>query len=566
VRRPIDVRCLLVLLTVAAGLWLPRLRGPLDLRYDAGVYYTLGKSLAEGRGYRLLNEPGAIQAIQYPPLLPAVAALHQIALGTRDPSRVGHALRITMFLLFLGYTAAIFVMSSRLLDRQHAFLVTVLSVVHVQTVFLSDLFAADVPYGFLSVLLFLSGGGMAAAILAVASYALRTAGIALLGAWVAERVLSGRFKQAVARGLVALAAVGAWQTYTTQVKHGPEYAHPAYPYQRADYQFYNVGYLENMSYIDPFRPELGRASAADLARRVWENIRGMPMSLGEGVSAHRGWWRGEIDKLNAAFPGVGLPQWFADATITALSVPVIAGIILLALRGHRTMVIYVAGSILLIALTPWPGQFSRYLVPLTPFLALSFVYVLAMARARAAETGSGWWRGARVALQAAAALIVTQQVYALYKSFTKHHEPAVYVDARGRRHEYRLFFYDRTWRLHDDALDWLAVHADSGAVVATSAPHWAYLRTGLRSIMPPYVAEAGEAERLVEAVPVSDLIVDQLSFIDVGRRYTEPIIRRSPAAWELVYFASDSGPRIYRRVAEGAAGPASNIAASRGTK
>jgi hypothetical protein len=60
---------LLVLLATAAH-WLPRLSGPLDLRYDAGVYYILGTSLAHGDGYRLLNEPGEIQGIQYPPLLP----------------------------------------------------------------------------------------------------------------------------------------------------------------------------------------------------------------------------------------------------------------------------------------------------------------------------------------------------------------------------------------------------------------------------------------------------------------------------------------------------------------
>jgi len=67
---------LAILVALSASLWLPRLRGPLDLRYDAGVYYVLGTSLAEGRGYRLLSEPGAIQAVQYPPLLPALVAVH----------------------------------------------------------------------------------------------------------------------------------------------------------------------------------------------------------------------------------------------------------------------------------------------------------------------------------------------------------------------------------------------------------------------------------------------------------------------------------------------------------
>ena len=74
---------------VAAALWVPRLTGPIDLRYDAGVYYTLGTALAEGRGYRLLNEPGEIEAIQYPPLLPLIVAGASMAHRDRRPRRHG---------------------------------------------------------------------------------------------------------------------------------------------------------------------------------------------------------------------------------------------------------------------------------------------------------------------------------------------------------------------------------------------------------------------------------------------------------------------------------------------
>jgi hypothetical protein len=58
----------IVLIALALLLWAPRLRGPLDLRWDGAVYYVLGTSLAEGKGYRLLNEPGEVEAVQYPPL------------------------------------------------------------------------------------------------------------------------------------------------------------------------------------------------------------------------------------------------------------------------------------------------------------------------------------------------------------------------------------------------------------------------------------------------------------------------------------------------------------------
>ena len=69
--------CPLVLLLVFLALWLPRLTGPINFRWDASSYYVLGTALAEGKGYRLLNEPGEIQAVQYPPLLPMFVAAHQ---------------------------------------------------------------------------------------------------------------------------------------------------------------------------------------------------------------------------------------------------------------------------------------------------------------------------------------------------------------------------------------------------------------------------------------------------------------------------------------------------------
>ena len=45
----------LTVLVLAIVLWLPRLTGPIDLRWDAGVYYLLGTSLATGQGYRILS-------------------------------------------------------------------------------------------------------------------------------------------------------------------------------------------------------------------------------------------------------------------------------------------------------------------------------------------------------------------------------------------------------------------------------------------------------------------------------------------------------------------------------
>src|SRR5690349_23940587 len=110
VRNP-DVRYPLIIAVLALAAWAPRLRGPIDLRYDAGVYYILGTSMAEGKGYRLLNEPGAIQAVQYPPILPLFVAVHQRLAGGNDPLIVGRMLRISFIAILLALVVTAYVLS-----------------------------------------------------------------------------------------------------------------------------------------------------------------------------------------------------------------------------------------------------------------------------------------------------------------------------------------------------------------------------------------------------------------------------------------------------------------------
>jgi len=543
----IELRLAALIVLLAAALWAPRLRGPLDLRYDAGVYYILGRSLAEGHGYRLLNEPGAIEAIQYPPVLPAVAALHQLVLGTSDPVVVGHALRLTMALLFLGYAFSSFALARRYLSPGFAFAVALLAILNVQVLFLSDYFSADLPYAAVSLFFFVAPVGFAAGALAVLAFGLRTAGVALLGAWAAQSLLHQRWREAAVRLFVAVAAVGGWQVYVHHVKAGAEFSSPAYPYQRAAYQFYNVGYVENMSYVDPFRPELGLAGKRDLAQRLGTNLQAIPTAVGEAATLERGWLIGEVKRLRDRLPALAPTDWTIPATLGLLSAMVIGGLVLLARRGQWLPVIYVVGSIALIVVTPWPGQFRRYLVPLAPILALAMVLVPATISAHAGRSGARGWRAAAFTGQAIIAFVLVQEVYTVYKVFTKHHQPAVMTDASGRVHHFRLFFYDLTWRLHDDGLDWLARQEPHQGIIATTTPHLAYLRTGMRAVMPPYEIDSTRAAELLAGVPVTYLVVDQLSFLDVARRYAAPVPRAAAAEWPMIYATSDSGPRIYRR-------------------
>src|SRR5262249_17813205 len=131
-------------------------RGPLDLRYDAGVYYILGTSLANGNGYRLLNEPGAIQEVQYPPLLPIFAAAHERLAGSSDPAIAGHMLKLSFLAIFVSFIVAVYLFSTQYLTPGFAFLATLITLFHRQTTWMSGLFFAELPFAFLSVLFLLA--------------------------------------------------------------------------------------------------------------------------------------------------------------------------------------------------------------------------------------------------------------------------------------------------------------------------------------------------------------------------------------------------------------------------
>ncbi len=412
---------ILILLSIAS--WLPRLQGPLDFRYDAGVYYILGMALAEGQGYRLMNEPGSIEAIQYPPLLPLFAAAHRLLTGSADPAVVGQALRFSFAVLFIAYILAVYLLCRRFLSPGFAFLASLISLLHFHMTWLSDLFFAEMPFALASIVFFLvvrereeRWRHWASGAVATIAYLLRSMGIALLAAWVSESLLRRRFREAALRALLIALPVLVWQGYVMRVKTGPEYARPAYPYQRADYQYYNVGYVENISYIDTFVPELGKLSPALLLERFATNLASMPASWGEAVSVRKKWLMLGLDALNEYFSSLSVPYVLIDIALALLGGVVLAGVIILARGGQWLMPLYIAGSVALICLTPWPGQFERYLAPLTPLFAMALCLALAPIRYLLAAVWCGRFLSSALIVVVFGG-ILAQQIFAVYKVY-----------------------------------------------------------------------------------------------------------------------------------------------------
>lgn len=543
---------LAILLAMAVLIWLPRLQGPIDLRWDGGVYYILGTSLAEGKGYKLLNEPGEIDAVQYPPLLPLIIAGHQIALGTSDSTVVGWWLRISSFIVFLIYIYFVFSFLKNYLSTLSAFFASVICLFSLHVYFLSDLCFPEIPFSLATLLFILFIGkndtpknSILTYIFAVISYALRTVGIVVLAVWVLDSLLRKKFKQAAVRILLVLIPIFCWQFYIASVEASDDYNNPAYAYQRAPYMFYNVTYTRNVSLHDPFAPEKGERQ---ITKIVFNNMLEMPADLGEAVSTLHTYWRKALSiPLGKLGIKGSIAGKLANVPLYILGFFVLGGLILQLKRKNQPVIpLYVLTYVAALCLIPFPRQNARYLMPLTPFLVLALFIFLSAVKSYSEERFSKCKNFGKYVAVATLSAVLLAELFCLFIVFTREHQQVEYVDKNNRLVKYRLIYYADDQKDFDECVSYLNENAQSEDIIASGTPHWVYLRTGLKSVMTPFEKDTDKAQQLLDGVPVNYLIVGE----DVieSERYILPVISEFSDKWKPVFAGSENKFAVYKRV------------------
>ena len=226
---------------------------------------------------------------------------------------------------------------------------------------------------------------------------------------------------------------------------------------------------------------------------------------------------------------------------------VTGGVLLLLIRRQPLVPLYVLVYTAAMCLTPFPGQYARYLMPIAPLLALLAIVCLDAAaswrRPPAREPGRWFTVSLTGAVLGTALLIQTMVAVSVY---VREYRPITYVDTRGQTVTYNLFFYDETERGFDEAIDYIRAHANPTEVVAAGTPHWIHLRTGLKTVMPPFERDVDTAQRLLDSVPVRYLVIGRDAV--ATERYTAPVVERFADRWEAVYATAIGGWTVYRRV------------------
>jgi hypothetical protein len=349
---------------------------------------------------------------------------------------------------------------------------------------------------------------------------------------------------------IALLVVGGWQSRIAAVEKNPAYSTPAYPYQRAEYLFYNVSYARNVFLRDIEHPELGDLSLGELSKRVASNLLTVPSRLGQAVSATGVDWAQQRARLRK-LPIVGrvFHRTLPDVLPVILGLMVIGGLVRQLLHTDRVMPLYVGAYVALLCMTPAAWESARYLLPIMPFLVIA-LWQCALAirdwfgrrpRRTLAKLG-------RFGAIAVAALILSVQLASLYDFFRDRHGRVEYVDRSGTVVRYRLFYYREAYRALDAGLDWLRQHARPTEIIVSSMPHWVYLRTGMKAVMPPFETDPKKAQALLEAVPAAYLIIDGRTG-SFTREYGLPAVKAAPERWRLIYSSLAGELAIYRRLA-----------------
>jgi hypothetical protein len=363
---------------------------------------------------------------------------------------------------------------------------------------------------------------------------------------VLDSLIRRRFREALIRALLVLVPVAGWQAYVAAVERSEAYKHPAYEYQRAPYLFYNVSYARNVVLRDPFTPEKGQVR---IVRRIVRNALDLPVNFGETLSASRGYMEmglhGVFGSGPTANPLIGwgvyiVLSMFGGALVTG-------GVALLLLRRQTVVPLYILIYSGAMCLTPFPGQYLRYLMPVMPLLALAAIVCLdtvASWRHRPAREGRRWFTLSLTGAVLGTALLI-QMLVTLFV-YVREYRTIAYVDVGGKPVAYKLFFYNDAQRGFDEAIEYVRAHAAPTQVVAAGTPHWIHLRTGLKTVMPPFERDVVTAQRLLDSVPVRYLVIGR----DVvgTERYMLPVVQRFADRWQAVYATAVGGWTVYRRI------------------
>ena len=461
----------LIVLLAPLPIYLLRLDDSVGMMLDDAWYIMLGKALAQGDGYRLINSPLPDILPMYPPGFPGLLSL-AFQVNPSFPQNLWLLKSISIAaMLVVGLVSYIYLHRDRSLPRSLAACLSIAITTTPALVFLatstvmSECVFTLVQLGAVVVAhraIDASGKHawrltLAAALLAVIAVLIRSAGVSVLAAVGFCLLKERRWARTAGLAMVAVICLLPWSLYVG--------AHAPTPAQQAAHRGSILyGYSDQFWMRRAGASLSGHITVADLPERVTTNLVDV-FARGVGGLVVPTLLRGPEESGEEVFAlggrvGIMLGGFGSAPANMAISLVLSA----IALFGYlrtvreRVTVAEVLVPLSLAITVLWPWWTFRFVIPLTPFLFFYFV------------------QGLRWSPPFSVARVVLLSLIGLNL-----YDHAGYI-LRASLPESGVDWMIRS-RQVNSTLDWMGSHLDKQAVVATTNPPLVYLRTGHRTIM-----------------------------------------------------------------------------------
>jgi len=450
---------------------------------DNAEFVVLAQSLAQGDGYKTINNPHPHAHKKYPFGFPALLALfyHLFYLNY-----IGY--KIVVFLLSI---ATLFLLSKWLDDCKPYLLISILLLMALNLKILeySSLILSETPFLLFVVLGFLffkqfdksakTSHFLYGLISWGTAYYIRSIGIVLLLSLIIYLLIKREYKWMYITFFASILIIMPWQVWTNM--HG------------------GSSYLNSLQMKNPYSPQLGKVTISDIIfERVPLNFKGyfftfIPETLIPGFKYHK------TDTM--------------DFVGALLSLSVLGGFILNFWKKWDLKGWYFLGTLSLVLLWPevWMGE--RFIFGIIPLILFYFVVFFDNIIKRVTKLQK---RQARLFTGCIAIFLVL-----LTSKQIKYSNPQTQYTPDWVNYKYTLF--------------WLKHNVPSDAVIACRKPYLAYLWSGKKTVGIPRTSNKKNVYQRFFSDGVDYLIYDGFFWTSTTRRNMSPVINKNRTDFQAVY-------------------------------
>ncbi|MGQ9664422.1 MAG: ArnT family glycosyltransferase [bacterium] len=453
---------------------------------DNAVYITLAESIASGKGYKNIYLPDTPEHTQYPPGFPLLLSLFIIIFGKNI-----FVLKIVIFLTgLIGLIFMYNIVTKIFKDNAGLFMLFYLSIPIL--VIYNHWILSEIPFLFFSlgaVYFFMRYQEenkfwlfILSSVFAICTFFTRTAGIALILAYLLYLFISRNYKSLLIFIVLFLFFLIPWQMRISQAS-------------------ISGGYLDQLLAKNPYQMELGRIGFVEMLIRIWENFVFYSFTI---------------------IPTTILPLLKSELILIFVGVVflvlVIAGII----NNFKCFALIDAYFIIsMLVLFIWPRVWSseRFFLPLIPFFLIYFFKGIILLQKKLK---------AKFFLTASVGLTILLNIFAIIPQIkTSITTNLAYL--RGSHYA----GYPLDWQRYFEMISWIDKNIPENKVIMARKPEFVYLLSGHKSFCYPFTLDTGEIK---ESIKKADYILfDNFQWTATTYRYLLPVLQQTPEKFSVIH-------------------------------